>query len=79
MDLSKSILQKIDKINGLDLYLKRDDLIHKDVSGNKWRKLKEHIRLALENNIDTIYSQSIPMQVIVKTQDGSSLRIIPWE
>ena len=54
MDLSKSILQRIDKINGIDLYLKRDDLIHKDVSGNKWRKLKEHIRLALEKNIDTI-------------------------
>ena len=54
MDLSKSILQRIDKINGIDLYLKRDDRIHKDVSGNKWRKLKEHIRLALEKNINTI-------------------------
>ncbi len=54
MDLSQSILQKIDRINGVNLYLKRDDLIHKDVSGNKWRKLKEHIKFAVENNIDTI-------------------------
>lgn len=54
MDLSKSILQKIDNINGVSLYLKRDDLIHKDVSGNKWRKLKEHVNFAVENKIDTI-------------------------
>lgn len=54
MDLSKSILQKIDDINGVSLYLKRDDLIHEDVSGNKWRKLKEHVNFAVKNNIDTI-------------------------
>ena len=54
MDLSQSILHKIDNINGINLYLKRDDLIHKDVSGNKWRKLKEHVKFAVENNIDTI-------------------------
>jgi len=54
VDLSQSILQKIDVIKGVTLYLKRDDLIHKDVSGNKWRKLKEHVNFAIENNIDTI-------------------------
>jgi 1-aminocyclopropane-1-carboxylate deaminase len=26
--------------NGIQLFLKRDDLIHPDISGNKWRKLK---------------------------------------
>ncbi len=66
MDLSKSILQKLDDINGISLYLKRDDLIHKDVSGNKWRKLKEHVNFATENNIHTIetfggaYSNLLP-------------------
>jgi 1-aminocyclopropane-1-carboxylate deaminase len=29
--------------------IKRDDLIHPIISGNKWRKLKEYIRIAKEN------------------------------
>jgi 1-aminocyclopropane-1-carboxylate deaminase len=33
---------------GLRLYLKRDDLIHPDVPGNKWRKLKYHLAVAKE-------------------------------
>lgn len=28
---------------GVDLWLKRDDLIHEEVSGNKWRKLKHYV------------------------------------
>jgi len=28
---------------GIEIWLKRDDLIHPDISGNKWRKLKHHI------------------------------------
>lgn len=43
-DTSKSILQEIihtDFSNrGIRLFVKRDDLIHSHVSGNKWRKLK---------------------------------------
>ncbi len=31
---------------GIKLYLKRDDLIHPDVSGNKWRKLKYSLKEA---------------------------------
>jgi len=54
MDLSKSVLQKVDDIGGVSLYLKRDDLIHEVVSGNKWRKLKEHVDYAVKNNIDII-------------------------
>lgn len=33
---------------GLRLLLKRDDLIHPDLSGNKWRKLAPNLRAALE-------------------------------
>ena len=33
---------------GLRLYLKRDDLIHPDVPGNKWRKLKYNLAAAKE-------------------------------
>ena len=38
----------------IELYLKRDDLIHEVVSGNKWRKLNHNIEFAQKNNIKTI-------------------------
>lgn len=37
----------------IELYLKRDDLIHEVVSGNKWRKLKYNLEFA-KNNKKTI-------------------------
>ena len=50
-DTSKSIIQTlfIEEFNkrGIQLLVKRDDLIHPEVSGNKWRKLKytiEHFK-----------------------------------
>ncbi|TSJ48117.1 1-aminocyclopropane-1-carboxylate deaminase/D-cysteine desulfhydrase [Fluviicola chungangensis] len=49
-DTSKSILQEIrldpGKFRNVRLLVKRDDLIHPEVSGNKWRKLKYNIELA---------------------------------
>ena len=49
MDLKRSILQEI-KIEslakrGISLFIKRDDLIDPEISGNKWRKLKYNIAL----------------------------------
>lgn len=47
-DTSKSILQEIkldSKFRNVRLLIKRDDLIHPEVSGNKWRKLKYNIEL----------------------------------
>jgi 1-aminocyclopropane-1-carboxylate deaminase len=38
----------------IELYLKRDDLIHDVVSGNKWRKLKYNIEFAQKNDVKTI-------------------------
>ncbi|MDH5378612.1 MAG: hypothetical protein OEX00_09835, partial [Gammaproteobacteria bacterium] len=35
----------------VSLYVKRDDLIHPLVSGNKWRKLKYNVYHALEYDI----------------------------
>lgn len=44
-----SILEPIDlpelKERGIRLFVKRDDLIHPEISGNKWRKLKYFIEL----------------------------------
>ena len=33
---------------GIRLFVKRDDLIHPQVSGNKWRKLKYNLQAAKE-------------------------------
>lgn len=47
----KSILQEITCFNenGNSIFVKRDDLIHEIVSGNKWRKLKYNILQAKSN------------------------------
>lgn len=36
------------------LFLKRDDLLHPQVSGNKWRKLKYNLLAAYEQGLDTL-------------------------
>jgi 1-aminocyclopropane-1-carboxylate deaminase len=38
------------------LYLKRDDLIHPEISGNKWRKLKYNIKYFQDNTYEGILS-----------------------
>jgi 1-aminocyclopropane-1-carboxylate deaminase/D-cysteine desulfhydrase-like pyridoxal-dependent ACC family enzyme len=39
---------------GIRFFVKRDDLIHDEVSGNKWRKLKWNIRNAIQTERDTL-------------------------
>lgn len=38
------------------IFIKRDDLIHPHISGNKWRKLKYNIKYALDHNCEGIIS-----------------------
>lgn len=38
----------------LKLYIKRDDLIHPDITGNKWRKLKYNLIAAREQGFDSL-------------------------
>lgn len=42
--------------SGISLFLKREDLIHPVVSGNKFRKLKYNLREALQHNKSTLLS-----------------------
>jgi 1-aminocyclopropane-1-carboxylate deaminase len=42
------------KENGIELFIKRDDLIHPVISGNKWRKLKFNLDKAKSENYRTI-------------------------
>jgi len=56
--IADSPLQKLhgsllDKAN-VELYVKRDDLIHPQFGGNKWRKLKYNLIHARENHFDTL-------------------------
>lgn len=39
---------------GIELYVKRDDLIHPEIQGNKWRKLKYNLFEARLNSIHTL-------------------------
>jgi len=41
---------------GVELYVKRDDLIHHAISGNKWRKLKYNLLEAKNQQKDTLLS-----------------------
>ncbi len=55
-----SILAKIDDPlfaqYQIELWMKRDDLLHRVISGNKWRKLKYCLDNALSTGADTIIS-----------------------
>ena len=55
-----SILTKIDDAllsqYQIELWMKRDDLLHPIISGNKWRKLKYSLDYALSLGADTIIS-----------------------
>ena len=59
-NMGSSILVKIDEpfINerGVELWLKRDDLLHPVISGNKWRKLKFILHHALSLNTRKVIS-----------------------
>lgn len=50
-DLKNAVLEKLTSdefdIRGISVYIKRDDLIHSEVSGNKWRKLKYNVEVCL--------------------------------
>lgn len=56
--LSKIPIQKINTEiltkNGICLYVKREDLIHPEISGNKWRKLKYNLLQAKREGCKTI-------------------------
>jgi 1-aminocyclopropane-1-carboxylate deaminase len=58
LPLEQSIVQEVHfsllRESGNRLFIKRDDLIHSEVSGNKWRKLKYNIELARESKLDGV-------------------------
>src|ERR1700709_2445981 len=48
--LVHQIKNKLFDERGLTVFIKRDDLIHPIISGNKWRKLKYLLKLAQDEN-----------------------------
>lgn len=50
----EEILDPALKNSGIRLLIKRDDLIHEHISGNKWRKLKYNLSEAVQQNHHTL-------------------------
>lgn len=72
--------------SGVRLLIKRDDLIHEHISGNKWRKLKYNLREAAEQNHHTLltfggaYSNHIAATAFAAHKAGlSSIGVIRGE
>lgn len=52
-----AIIQQVimpDENTDIKVFIKREDLLHAEISGNKWRKLKYNLIYAKENNYDTL-------------------------
>ena len=49
-----SVNQFLTSIDGFEIFLKREDLLHPTVSGNKFRKLKYNVRQARATGYDTL-------------------------
>ncbi len=58
LSLQQSVVQEVHfsplKNYDIQLFIKRDDLIHAEVSGNKWRKLKYNIAYAQEAKLNGV-------------------------
>jgi 1-aminocyclopropane-1-carboxylate deaminase len=52
----QEIVEEEWKEKNIHVFIKRDDLIHPIISGNKWRKLKEYIDFAQNNEPNSIIS-----------------------
>ncbi|MFD0976581.1 1-aminocyclopropane-1-carboxylate deaminase/D-cysteine desulfhydrase [Salinimicrobium gaetbulicola] len=46
--------QFVTELNGVSVYMKREDLLHPHVSGNKFRKLKYNLKNAISEGHDTL-------------------------
>jgi len=46
--------KQIYKKSRVQLFVKRDDLIHKEISGNKWRKLKKNLKAAKHSKCEIV-------------------------
>lgn len=49
-ELSHELLEE----KGIKLYVKRDDLIHAEIMGNKWRKLKYNLKSMADQNLKSL-------------------------
>jgi 1-aminocyclopropane-1-carboxylate deaminase/D-cysteine desulfhydrase-like pyridoxal-dependent ACC family enzyme len=48
---------KDERLKNVRLWIKREDLIHPDISGNKWRKLKYNIAFAKKSGCETLLTK----------------------
>ena len=78
MDFNNSPLQKLDlSYYGIknQVYVKRDDLIHPIISGNKWRKLKYNLLHFKNLNKKGIINVGGPSQTVFKFASKDNKKI----
>ena len=63
---------------GVDLFVKRDDLIHSEISGNKWRKLKYNIEKFKQNKYESIltFGGAFSNHIAATAASGKLLNIL---
>ena len=55
----KVVNQKLPKVGGVQITIKREDLLHTTVSGNKFRKLKYNLEQATREGYNTLLTLSL--------------------
>lgn len=62
---------------GVELFVKRDDLIHSEISGNKWRKLKFNVEKFKQNKYDSIltFGGAYSNHIAATASSGNALGI----
>lgn len=80
----RTVLSKTERFHSIPnnnvsnkLFVKRDDLIHAEISGNKWRKLKWNIIRAIENNCNCIntYGGAYSNHLLATASLGNELNL----
>jgi len=50
----QEIKDEVLSMNNVNLFIQREDLIHPEISGNKWRKLKYNVNVFFDNQCESI-------------------------
>lgn len=63
--------------NQVELYIKREDLIHPEISGNKWRKLKYNVNAYFKNGCQSLvtFGGAFSNHIAATAAAGASLNI----
>ena len=58
----KVVNQKLPNLDGVQITIKREDLLHTNISGNKFRKLKYNLEHAIRVGYNTLLTFGVAFQ-----------------